>query len=604
MAKIDFIKFEKVQIPEFKENKSGEWVKYGIKDDYPKYLIDMMNKSTIHGSILSSKGFYISGNGLEVECDNLRDKAKGLQILKNCNPMESLSKVVSKVVSDWLVFGWCTFEVIWKPNGTFDLYHIPTDKIRMSNDGMRFAYSANWKKYKSYSEQYEEDGLFKVFEKFDPENPNGSQILALSEYKPGQEYYTTPEYLQALPYIEIDYKIGEYHLNNISNGFFAGSILTINDSYPGDEPAEKFAKDFRAKYQGSGAKDAGGVAIIYTEPGSDGTNVEHLQPNNLDKQFLELRKQATQMIFTGHTVTSPALLGVETESSFGNRTEILEKMEVFQSTYVTPKQEKVEEALFSLYNLNFKLNRVKPIQEKLSEAVLQTVATEDELRELHGLEPLGITQTAQTYKKDKENELEQFFKVAEAFGRCGDSVKVVFAKDLHYKEWSEVNEEKFKKMAFDLTELDGKVLSILESSPTTPPEDIAKSLNVDKSNVDESIKRLTDQGYIREGVVNIDGEDITSNEVTEAGEDVPKDDFEIVYRYAPRAGLTPIIDGTRDFCRRLIQLNRVYTKTEIDQMTNILGYDVYNRRGGYWNRGNGNISYSCRHIWRSELIQK
>jgi len=35
-----------------------------------------------------------------------------------------------------------------------------------------------------------------------------------------------------------------------------------------------------------------------------------------------------------------------------------------------------------------------------------------------------------------------------------------------------------------------------------------------------------------------------------------------------------------------------------------LGYSLWDRRGGFWNEGNGVISASCRHIWKSNIVIK
>jgi len=51
----------------------------------------------------------------------------------------------------------------------------------------------------------------------------------------------------------------------------------------------------------------------------------------------------------------------------------------------------------------------------------------------------------------------------------------------------------------------------------------------------------------------------------------------------------------------MIALDRLYTRTEIQNISQILGYDVFNRTGGYWNN-DGTIEKHCRHEFRSNVV--
>jgi hypothetical protein len=60
---------------------------------------------------------------------------------------------------------------------------------------------------------------------------------------------------------------------------------------------------------------------------------------------------------------------------------------------------------------------------------------------------------------------------------------------------------------------------------------------------------------------------------------------------------TPLIQNSRPFCKRLLGLDRFYTRREIEALTLRLGYSVFDRGGGWW----GN-SPSCRHEWRANVL--
>ncbi len=60
----------------------------------------------------------------------------------------------------------------------------------------------------------------------------------------------------------------------------------------------------------------------------------------------------------------------------------------------------------------------------------------------------------------------------------------------------------------------------------------------------------------------------------------------------------------RPFCARMMQLNRLYTRAEIETISRRLGYSVFDRRGGWWTMPDGVHSPSCRHDWRSNVVIK
>lgn len=657
-----WIGFHSNDIPQFIEKKNSDWVLFGKDNNYPQMLVDIYDKSAIHNAIITGKCHYIAGEGLRVDKEkvsNVEDLAKVQSMIKRANEDEGLEDVIKKATLDLELFNIIALEVIWKPNGRFDLFHIDASKIRSNADGTEFAYSPDWTKYKKGTEKDIEAG-FRTFPKFDPNNKKGSQLYYYTVHRAGKETYTLPEYVGAVPYIHVDYKIADYHLNNLENGFQAGNLIVFSGQYPGDATAKKIERDFAKKFQGTNSKQAGGVMMVWQQEGEGETKVESLMPNNFDKQFMQLLEQTRNMIFTGHRVTSPNLFGVETNESFGNRVEIIEKMEVFQSNYVNVRQRIIERVIQDLYNTDaVYLDRVKPINEQFSEAALLQIMTPAEIREKAGLEVLDekssvndiadklatvsplvatkildnmsveeirgiiglkgdkVVKTTTTTitedkmsKEDKDHEL--LFSLLEKMGKPAEGIKCKYSKELEFSgDEVNIDEESFR-MSFDINDFDRQVLGVIKANPTLPLENIAEALNTDLENIVESVKRLTNEGMLEANEIDIpddlpnDTEEV-EREVTEEGErEAQEIEYEIVYRYVLRAGVSggAVIPGTRDFCRELIRLNRVYTKEEIDQISLLTGRNVWLRRGGFWNRGSGNISPSCRHNWRQELIEK
>jgi len=80
---------------------------------------------------------------------------------------------------------------------------------------------------------------------------------------------------------------------------------------------------------------------------------------------------------------------------------------------------------------------------------------------------------------------------------------------------------------------------------------------------------------------------------------------EILYSYEERENLPPLIGEHRDFCQELINLDRLYTRSEIDQISEIENRDVWKTRGGcYHNPNTDNTTRYCRHIWVQNVVKK
>ena len=86
------LKFNASKVPVFKEEKNKDWIIYGAddkeyKNNYPGYLLKLFNRSSKHNAILTSKAFYIAGNGVTVkdEGTNTTSKSIRLDYLKQAN---------------------------------------------------------------------------------------------------------------------------------------------------------------------------------------------------------------------------------------------------------------------------------------------------------------------------------------------------------------------------------------------------------------------------------------------------------------------------------------------------------------------------------------
>lgn len=79
--------------------------------------------------------------------------------------------------------------------------------------------------------------------------------------------------------------------------------------------------------------------------------------------------------------------------------------------------------------------------------------------------------------------------------------------------------------------------------------------------------------------------------------------FEVRYSYEkrPEADGAELLPTSRPFCVKMIGLDRLYTREDIQKISTIVGYDVFNRTGGFWN-DDGKVQKHCRHEFRSNVV--
>jgi hypothetical protein len=89
--------------------------------------------------------------------------------------------------------------------------------------------------------------------------------------------------------------------------------------------------------------------------------------------------------------------------------------------------------------------------------------------------------------------------------------------------------------------------------------------------------------------------------------ETPKAEIVVRYQYAkaPRVQGNVILPTSRDFCRQLIDLDRLYTRSEINLISSQVGRDVWTERGGwYTKKGTDTATPYCRHIWQQVIAIK
>lgn len=635
---------------EMKDKKMG-FMKWGVKNDYPFFLIDMLNGSAWHQGIVRNKTFYIAGSGLEVTSG---DAALFMQ-----NPWSDfdMNDIVQRMVFDFEVFGAMAVIGTWNKEGSRVVRweHIDIDAIRISEDERLYYVSDDW----NAREQTPEATNFRTYPALDESNPVGSFILYYKEpakkAKGEKGIYPKPAYSGGITAIQTDVDISKFHMYEIQNGFKAGTLINLASGFPETTEEERKIKE-QIKGRTQSVEDAGEIIITFSDSADTAPTVLSLNGNDLSDRYLMTEKSVQQNILVAHSVTSPSLFGIIKDGSF-NAAESADLFEIFKMTYVNARQKQVEWMVNYMAKISgamatLKLKDVAPIATAVKpsaaisapsaatptdapvdvaksalngaqiaslvevvsqikagiltpDSALQIVLAsfpsidEAQARKIVGLPSITMSSCGQDHAFSKDE--------LEIFGEYGRNASEYYVIKEEIIEWDTPSDQVFTRseeifasigeLLIQLSDFDKNVIDMLNRGEDSTA--IAKATQTTIQQVAESIAKLTALEIYQAGEVT----DLGRNLVDQADAQVSR--FEVVYTYKERPGVPPVKTKSREFCTRLLGLNRLYTREDINKISERVDRNVWTYRGGWYTNPETQVSTPyCRHIWVQQLVIK
>jgi hypothetical protein len=580
-------------------------------------LLYLYNRSSKHNSFINGKVLYICGAGVGFDSEGLtlQDIALANDFINKENAnYDTLKDIVKKCVLDKKLFGGYYLEIIWNKAGTnFEILHFPYNNLRKAKDGDGYWYSKDWSKQK----QSAEDTDLEYIELFNPEDPKGRQIFVAKEYRPDLDAYPLPDYVASTVYAEVDVELSNYRLNAIKSGFNAGTILNFANGRPTDEEREVIETKLKEKF--TSTDRANSLLITFSQTEASKPTIEHLTPQNVDEQLNGLNDQVIQELIIGHHIPNPLLVGIKTSGELGTKDQLNDSYELYKNTYIIPNQKEIERDFNYLLKLKGFVNRVylkelDPIEEQLPVEEKIKVMTKNEVREMYGLPPIeeeikpivssAIHRFDDTCEHSfaSESEVDEIIDVFMLFGDDVTNYEIV-EEDIN-KEFS------FAEITPLSTVLKRDIIALLEKDPLLDDKTIADTLRVKEDRVRDIMDTLVKDKQINVKEKNIGGQKkairVPTRDAIKVVKDLGSDaeDYKIMYTYEWRPGVKPDIRDSREFCSKLLRANKMYSRAQIEQISNIVGWDVWNYRGGWWTRKGGKVTTRfCRHIWSSKLVK-
>ena len=657
---IDFqiLTFAEAPQPKFTDNRKG-WTNYGEDNLYPQYLLDLFNKSPKNGAILQNKICYVNGRGWKQEDEgDLFAKS----FIQSINENESLYEVSSKCVTDFEIFNGFYLQINWAVLGgkIASIYHLDYCKVRTNKDNTQFWYKEDWTKTQDKADVYpafdldNRAGTQILYVKGYRPNMDAYSI---------PNYISALNYIQSdvevskhtlgnaksgfSPSKQVTFVNGEPESEE------AKRIITkrFQQKFTGSEGSKIVVEFVKSKDQQTLITDLGQ---------SDLTKEDFTAVNNLIQQEIFSGHRVTSPILFG--IKTEGQLGGNTElinsyeifkNTYSNERQMaieevfnyLASLKGVKSKIkiidVAPISQNALDPAFLTYlpkefileKLGVDLNKYQVVSEQSA----QPINSNDNIKNLTGRQHQNIDRIVRKVNQGKLSKEQAIMLLKSGYGLSDEEANTMLSVQSNFSDEDVISvfeqfgenkkdyivlknskklesfiEDELFRMDFedDFTKLEADVLGLIDKNKLIDNEAIATALKIDVSEVEGIIESLLDKEAITQRPNKLGTLETTlTKPLSELVDTKPQTtSFRVMYSYdwrkeIPRGQRNSSTHPSRPFCVKMMSLDRLYTRTDIESISAKLGYDVFTRVGGFWNNG-GEVEYHCRHDWGARLVVK
>jgi hypothetical protein len=648
------VQFDQAQQPKFEEKKGRNYVEFGERNNYPNYLIDLFGESPKHGAIVKGKVNYIFGKGFE-------------DITQKANTQgETWNQILKRSILDDELHGGFYLQIIYNALGKIkDVFHIEFQKVRANKELNCFYVKNDWTA-SDFKEKAREYPAFNLNDPTSSQilfvkqyNPK-SDVYPLPSYFQGLNYIESDIQVSRHILGNAKHNFVATKLINFNNGLpqeeeqeeVERDLKNKFANHDGDRvviafnPSKENAVDIVSLGETSLTKE-------------DFTNV-----NNLIMQEIFSCHQVTSPMLFG--IKTEGQLGGRSEirdayQIFQN-TYVNERQQEHEQTFsklmnlagipgdhyiipVEPLSFEFSEAIMSANMTRDEIREKLGLQAEMTSApasgtTAQPVQANATLTNLSGRQHQNVMRIVRQFANGKINKAQASLMLKNGFGftdvdvntflgvdddpameqafasmqdelllsefaSCGDNVNDFEVIETHEAK----NYETFADE--EINKLKANVLDLISKDKRVTPETMAIVLGKETSAINAALKALQTEGYLSVigkamNILNPNYKPIV-RKLIEPLAKIPGGDktttTEVLLRYTYYG---PRDDKNRPFCARMLELaeTKLWSRADIENISERLGYSVWDRRGGWFTEPNGNHRPYCRHSWNVKIVTR
>jgi len=329
-----------------------------INNVLPQYLNQLYKQVPLHSAILNYKRDYLSKNysflyKSSVDNDIKLNKFKN-NIIQKRSDFDDFDDFLKGIILDYLAQGNLYLKITTKNFEIVKIEHLQGERVRVLSDIdprsleiKGYAYNVDWLNSSNYIR----------YPKYDAGISNQTSVLCYKNIKPDYKFYGEPDYISALNWLELNANIGNFHKKNIINGLYPSIFMTLYE-FPRETEALNNFKRRLSKMGGTG--DAGKIFVSFGSNKELAPDIQKLNTNNLDKEFLRVAEDVQREICFAHKI-DPAVMGIKTPGSLGNSNEIEYQTIQFNKNMLNLKKDidKIINKLLKLCKMDIKFEYEK-----------------------------------------------------------------------------------------------------------------------------------------------------------------------------------------------------------------------------------------------------
>lgn len=326
---------QRKEIPKLVEKSNNKgYVSYGEFNDYPNYLFELYENSSLFNAIVATMTDYIFGDGFETNAT----------LPKYINrKFETLEDVIKKMIIDYIIFGGFAVQVIRNRNNEVaELNVCNFSNIRLNEDQDTVYYG----EFSAYSRK----NKIISYPRYTPNTVHNNSIFYYKNPN-SRGIYPKPSYIGAIKAIELSTQISDFHLNQLINNFAPQVIINMNNGVVSESEMEEIEQKFQEKFLGT--HNSGKILLSFNNDTEHQTTIQRLSDESYDTKYESLRQHTQDEILTSFRLNG-ILLGYNKTNSAFTQQEFEQAFKLYQKTVISPIQQQLSGVLELFFKTEFK----------------------------------------------------------------------------------------------------------------------------------------------------------------------------------------------------------------------------------------------------------
>lgn len=324
--------------------KKDDWLWWGDMNDYPQFVLELMEKSATLAVCLNSKITISFGKGVELE-------GMGNSMV---NRYESISELYYKLLADVWIFGGFACEIIWSKDGNNieSIYHLPFQNLRVKKpledqherETECYYYCENWKASR------------KIITRFDALNPvdrSGRQIYYWKNYTPSNNrFYPLLPWQAGVNSAVLESEIWDFHKTNLSTSLLPNLNVSLIGS-PTPQEKEEIYEELVRSYSGKWGQK---LMLSFSDSPETRPVIETISNSANSSLYIDVLSLAQSSTISANQISSPLLIGAHIGIANGfssNADEIKTATQHLVDFVIRPQIEKMNMGLENVLALKY-----------------------------------------------------------------------------------------------------------------------------------------------------------------------------------------------------------------------------------------------------------